>query len=81
MVVPMQKVQSDLLGFIRMVETGQEKEIVIVRQGKPIARVTAFPERGEISSKRVGVARGRLKVPEDLDKYNDEIAELFGVSQ
>ena len=70
MVVPMQQVQT--------VETGQEAEIIIIRQGKPVARVTAVQDAKP--SKRIGVARGRLKVPEDLDKYNDEIAELLGVT-
>ena len=29
-------------------------------------------------SKRIGVAKGKLKSPEDLDQYNDEIAAMFG---
>ncbi|MBQ9348682.1 MAG: hypothetical protein IJT94_15325 [Oscillibacter sp.] len=78
MVVPMQQVQTDLPDYLHMVETGQEAEIIIIRQGKPVARVTAVQDAKP--SKRIGVARGRLKVPEDLDKYNDEIAELLGVT-
>ena len=27
-------------------------------------------------SKRIGVAKGKLKSPEDLDQYNDEIAAI-----
>ncbi|MCD7956421.1 MAG: hypothetical protein LUG93_11875 [Lachnospiraceae bacterium] len=27
---------------------------------------------------RIGVAEGMFKVPEDIDAYNDEIADLFG---
>ena len=77
MVVQIQQVQTDLPGYIHMVESGQEPEIIIIRQGKPVARVTAV--RDAKPSKRIGVARGRLKVPEDLDQYNDEIAELLGV--
>lgn len=26
---------------------------------------------------RIGIAEGKLDVPEDIDKYNDEIEELF----
>ncbi len=26
----------------------------------------------------IGIAKGKFKAPDDLDKYNDEIAELFG---
>lgn len=29
-------------------------------------------------SKRMGVAKGKLKSPEDLDQYNDETAAMFG---
>ena len=28
--------------------------------------------------KRIGVAEGDFTVPEDIDKYNGEIAEMFG---
>lgn len=27
---------------------------------------------------RIGVAKGKLIVPEDIDKYNEDMAELFG---
>ena len=26
---------------------------------------------------RIGIAEGKLEVPDDIDKYNDEIEELF----
>lgn len=29
-------------------------------------------------SQRIGIAKGDFTVPEDIDKYNDEIADLFG---
>ncbi|MDE7019192.1 MAG: type II toxin-antitoxin system RelB/DinJ family antitoxin [Lachnospiraceae bacterium] len=28
--------------------------------------------------KRIGVAEGEFIVPEDIDKYNDEVMEMFG---
>ena len=32
------------------------------------------------SKKRIiGIADGKYKVPEDIDKYNSEIADMFGV--
>ena len=30
------------------------------------------------TDKRIGIAEGEFTVPDDIDKYNDEIAELFG---
>ena len=31
----------------------------------------------ESPRQRIGLAKGKLTVPEDIDKYNDEIEELF----
>ena len=57
-------------------ETGQEEGIIIARYGKPIVKIVRY---NNVSvSKRIGVAKGRLKSPENLDKYNDEIAKMFG---
>lgn len=27
---------------------------------------------------RIGIAKGEFKAPEDIDKYNDEIEDMFG---
>lgn len=32
-------------------------------------------------SSRIGIAEGKLKCPDDLDLYNDEVALLFGQSE
>ncbi len=26
---------------------------------------------------RIGIAKGKFKVPDDIDKYNEEVARLF----
>ena len=31
------------------------------------------------TDQRIGVAKGEFSVPDDIDKYNDEIADMFGV--
>lgn len=40
-----------------------------------------MPFRIHISSrdprKRIGIAEGKLDIPDDIDEYNDEIEELF----
>ncbi len=68
--------KTNLSGLVRLVETHQEEQIIIARYGKPVAKMVVYDE--EPVSKRIGVARGKLKSPDDLDKYNDEIAALFG---
>ena len=30
-------------------------------------------------SKRIGIAKGKIQAPEDLDLHNDEILKMFGV--
>jgi prevent-host-death family protein len=62
----------------RLVEdlvSGKEDEIVISRHGKPAVRV--MPLRRNDVSKRLGLARGRFKVPANIDRANDAIARLF----
>ena len=68
--------KTNLSNLIRLIETGQESVIVIARYGKPVVKMTAYQEKPV--SRRIGVAKGKLKTPENLDKHNDEIAELFG---
>ena len=62
--------------LVRLVETGQEERIIIARYGKPVVKMVLYNEAPV--SKRIGVAKGKLKSPDDLDKYNDEIAAMFG---
>ena len=76
MQVNIREAKTNLSNLVRMVETGQEEHIIITRYGKPIVKMV--PYNDVPVSKRIGIAKGKLKSPEDLDKYNDEIAEMFG---
>ena len=71
--------KTNLSNLVRMVEMGQEERIIIARYGKPVVKMV--PYNDVPVSKRIGVAKGKLKSPDDLDKYNAEIAEMFGGSQ
>lgn len=73
--VNMLDAKTNLSRLVEAVESGDESEILIARNGKPVARLTAV--KLDVS-KRIGVAKGRFEVPDDIDLYNDEIAELFG---
>lgn len=33
---------------------------------------------GQEADKRIGIAKGEFAAPADIDKYNDEITDLFG---
>ena len=68
--------KTNLSNLVRMVETGQEESIIIARYGKPVVKMVLSNDAPV--SKRIGIAKGKLKSPDDLDKYNDEIAAMFG---
>ncbi len=67
--------KSTLSKLIDAVETGREKEIVIARHGRPVARLTKIDEGGSIM--RLGVAKGLFSVPESIDEEDELIASLF----
>ena len=68
--------KTNLSSLVRMVESGQEDMIVIARYGKPVVKITVFNDAPV--SKRIGIAKGRLKTPMDLDLDNEEIEAMFG---
>lgn len=67
--------KTELSKLIRLIETGKEDQIIIARYGKPVAKMTVYHDTPV--SKRIGIAKGKLKSPDDLDKDNEEIAQLF----
>jgi prevent-host-death family protein len=51
------------------------EEIVIARNGRPLARLVSMPER---RTRRLGLARGRIDVGEDFDApLPSDIQEAF----
>ena len=68
--------KTNLSNLVKMVETGQEKVVLIARYGKPVVKMTVYNDQPV--SKRIGVAKGKLKTPVDLDRDNAEIEALFG---
>ena len=76
MQVSIREAKANLSKLLRLVETCKEEQIIITRYGKPVVKMVIYSE-GSVS-KRIGLAKGKLKSPADLDKYNDEIAALFG---
>ena len=73
--VNMLEAKSSLSRLVEVIELGQEREIVIARNGRPAARLV--PIVTSPAEKRLGVAKGVFLVPDDIDAYNDEVAKLF----
>jgi prevent-host-death family protein len=70
--------KTSLSRLVAAVESGAEKEIVIARNGKPVARLVPVETRKPI---RIGLYDGEFQAPEDFDALNDEVAKLFGVGE
>ena len=68
--------KTNLSSLVKLIETGKENMIIIARYGKPVVKMTAYQETPV--NRRIGIAKGKMKTPKDLDKYNEEIAGLFG---
>jgi antitoxin (DNA-binding transcriptional repressor) of toxin-antitoxin stability system len=74
-VVDILEAQSDLLRLVNAVKSGAEKEIVIARNGEPVALLV--PIEAPSAGQRIGVAKGKFNVPDNIDGDNALIAELF----
>ena len=60
--------------LIEAVESGQEDEIIIARNNKPVARIMPYQSHKPVI---IGIAKGQFEAPDDIDRHNDEIAEMF----
>lgn len=77
--VNMFEAKSDLSKLVKMLETKEEDIIYIARNGVEVAQLTLISKPDV--SKRIGIAEGKLILPDDFDEQFDgtdkEIAELF----
>ena len=70
--------KSNLSRLVTSVETGAESEIIIARNGRPVARLVAV--KAASSGKRIGIAKGQFTVPDSIDADDDAIAALFNAA-
>ena len=63
--------KSNLSRLVDAIEQGDEREIIIARNGGPVPLDTHVPEN------KIGVAKGRFVVPERIDNSNDDVARQF----
>jgi len=73
--VNMLQAKSSLSRLVEDIELGREREIVIARNGRPAARLV--PVGNAPVRQRIGIARGKFEVPDNIDTHNEEVARLF----
>ena len=61
--------------LVEAVEAGREPEIVIARNGRPVAKLVAID--AQTVRARLGVAKGLFVVPDSIDPHQAEVAALF----
>lgn len=73
--VSMFEAKTELSKPAKLLESGQEDVVYIVRNNSPVAQMTLIdPSR---KTKRIGAAEGRFTIPDNFDTWDDEIEELF----
>ncbi len=73
--VNMLEAKTDLSKLVKMLETKQEDVIYLARNGKAVAQMTLIPPKN--TDKRIGIAEGKFKIPDDFDSWDKEIEEMF----
>jgi antitoxin (DNA-binding transcriptional repressor) of toxin-antitoxin stability system len=71
----MHEAKTNLSRLVERAEAGEE--IVIARNGTPVARLVAIPTGTSLASVR-GAWRGRVRIAEDFDELPAEIADALG---
>lgn len=73
--VNMLEAKTHLSRLVEAIETGAEQEVVIARNGRPVARLTSLISASP--PRRLGVARGAWVAPDSIDDANPLIEALF----
>jgi prevent-host-death family protein len=71
----MHEAKTNLSQLVERAEAGED--IVIARNGKPVARLVPVAQRNSLASV-YGALRGQIHMADDFDELPDDIAEAFG---
>jgi antitoxin (DNA-binding transcriptional repressor) of toxin-antitoxin stability system len=72
--VNMHEAKSNLSRLVSAIANGVEEEIVIARNGQPMARLVSMPKMQVI---RIGAGKGKYNLPEDFDDDDALIQAMF----
>lgn len=77
-IVQIYEAKTHLSKLVEAVESGSEKEIILARRGRPVARLEGLEEPVS-SENRIGAAKGIFSVPPEVDEENEQIAVHFQI--
>ena len=64
--------------LITLLNQNHQEEVYLTFGGKPIIKMSRVEEAPV--ENRIGIAKGKFTIPADFDKWDEEIAEMFGGS-
>lgn len=67
--------KSELSKIVKALELGEEEVVYIARNGNPVVQMTVLDEN--TTSKRIGVAKGKFNIPDNMEAMDKEIEALF----
>ena len=80
--VNMHEAKTNLSRLIAEIESRDQDQIVIARNGRPVAVIKGIKTTDrETASHRVGAARGSLEIPDDIDTPFGDLSPLFGQAE
>ncbi|MBI2039690.1 type II toxin-antitoxin system Phd/YefM family antitoxin [Candidatus Microgenomates bacterium] len=56
-------------------KTSKGEEVIIAKAGKPVAKLSPYKEK--LKPRKLGLWKGKVWVPKDFDKEDEEINKLF----
>ncbi len=74
--VGMHEAKTKLSQLVERAQAGED--IVIARNGRPVARLVALAPSNSFASLR-GRYRGQIVIADDFDELPDDIADAFGM--
>jgi prevent-host-death family protein len=77
--VGMHEAKTHLSRLVERVEAGED--VVIQRNGKPVARLVPVTEEPRSLASVRGVWRGRVQIAEDFDELPRDVAAAFGADE
>ena len=67
--------KTHLSRLVEDIASGAQRDIIIARNGKPVARLVPIENR----TVKLGLRKGKYTIPDDIDVDNAEIAADFGI--
>ena len=79
--IDIDQASKELSALLDALENGSEDEIIIMRAGKPVARLLAAPAETTPGKRILGILAGKVKLPEgweeDFKTQRKEIEDLI----